>query len=165
MSDAEKQYRTLQQQHATQLQQALDEKEKQLSEGRALFDQLKQDFKYNLRLLQERDTELEQNDVALCELRAELDTQMGAVSGMGVKLSESEKCCRELQAQISNEQTTHRQQVESVRSECGQKMTDLKKVQGQQLLELESEKRALTQNLQVRGIIQFMSLFPSQRPQ
>lgn len=52
LSDAEQQYRALQQQHLSQLQTALEEKDRQLNEGRALFDQLKRDFKYNLRLLQ-----------------------------------------------------------------------------------------------------------------
>ena len=52
LSEAEQQYRTLQQQHLNQLQLALEDKDKQLTEGRALFDKLKQDFKYNLRLLQ-----------------------------------------------------------------------------------------------------------------
>ena len=44
------------------LEAALKEKEKTLHEERAKFMKLKEDFKYNLRLLSERDAELEKYD-------------------------------------------------------------------------------------------------------
>ena len=44
------------------LEAALQEKEKQLSEERGKFQKLKEDFKYNLRLLGERDQELDRYD-------------------------------------------------------------------------------------------------------
>ena len=44
------------------LESTLQEKEKQLSEERGRFQKLKEDFKYNLRLLGERDQELDRYD-------------------------------------------------------------------------------------------------------
>ena len=44
------------------LESTLQEKEKQLSEERGRFQKLKEDFKYNLKLLGERDQELDRYD-------------------------------------------------------------------------------------------------------
>ena len=41
---------------------ALKEREKSLEEYKAKFDKLKEDFKYNLKLLKERDAELSKYD-------------------------------------------------------------------------------------------------------
>ena len=46
------------------LESTLQEKEKQLSEEREKFQKLKEDFKYNLRLLGERDQELDRYDTS-----------------------------------------------------------------------------------------------------
>ena len=58
----EKEWRELQELRAQSLQTAFDEKERQLNEERARFKKLKDDFKYNLKLLAERDEELERYD-------------------------------------------------------------------------------------------------------
>ena len=54
---------------------------------------------------------MEQTDVSLSELRAELDRQMNLVSSLGVKLSESQNHCQQLDAKLNSEETQHRQQV------------------------------------------------------
>lgn len=45
------------------LEAALNGKEKDLQEEKAKFSKLKEDFKYNLKVLEERDQELERYDV------------------------------------------------------------------------------------------------------
>lgn len=45
------------------LEAALSGKEKDLQEEKAKFSKLKEDFKYNLKILEERDQELERYDV------------------------------------------------------------------------------------------------------
>lgn len=45
------------------LEAALSGKEKDLQEEKAKFSKLKEDFKYNLKVLEERDQELERYDV------------------------------------------------------------------------------------------------------
>ena len=47
---------------AQSLEVALKEREKSLEEYKAKFDKLKEDFKYNLKLLKERDAELSKYD-------------------------------------------------------------------------------------------------------
>lgn len=45
------------------MEAALSGKEKDLQEEKAKFSKLKEDFKYNLKILEERDQELERYDV------------------------------------------------------------------------------------------------------
>lgn len=45
------------------LEEALNGKEKELQEEKAKFSKLKEDFKYNLKVLEERDQELERYDI------------------------------------------------------------------------------------------------------
>lgn len=47
---------------ANSLEVALQQTQKELSEERVKFQKLKEDFKYNLRLLADRDAELEKYD-------------------------------------------------------------------------------------------------------
>ena len=54
---------------------------------------------------------MEQTDVSLSELRAELDRQMNLVSSLGVKLNESQNHCQQLDAKLNSEETQHQQQV------------------------------------------------------
>ena len=58
----EKEWRELQELRAQSLQAAFEEKDRQLNEEKARFNKLKDDFKYNLKLLTERDQELERYD-------------------------------------------------------------------------------------------------------
>jgi len=46
------------------LEASCEEKEKQLNEERGKFSKLKEDFKYNLKLLEERDAELDRYDAS-----------------------------------------------------------------------------------------------------
>lgn len=98
---------------------------------------------------QERDEELEQTDVTLSELRAELDRQMNMVSAQGVRLSEGECQRQQLSNKLSCEEAEHRQQVQTDRAECDRRLQVLRSEQNQYRLEWESEKRALEQNLKV----------------
>ena len=65
----EKEWRELQELRTQSLQGAVKDKEKQLERETAKFKKLKEDFKYNLRLLAERDQELERYDVVFSELK------------------------------------------------------------------------------------------------
>ena len=58
----EKEWRELLELRAQSLQAAYDERDKQLNEEKARFTKLKEDFKYNLKLLTQRDEELERYD-------------------------------------------------------------------------------------------------------
>ena len=58
------------------LESTLQEKEKQLSEEREKFQKLKEDFKYNLRLLGERDQELDRYDTTFAGKIIDPDTKI-----------------------------------------------------------------------------------------
>lgn len=56
--EKEQEWRALQQLRTQSLEASLTEKEKLLAEENEKFNQLKEDFKYNLKLLNDRDAEL-----------------------------------------------------------------------------------------------------------
>ena len=61
----EKEWRQIQEQRIEVLESNLRQKTLDLSEEKQKFNQLKEDFKYNLKLLEERDAELEKHEQAL----------------------------------------------------------------------------------------------------
>ena len=75
----EQEWRKLQELRAQSLEQAFREKDKQLGQVMARFKKLKEDFKYNLRLLSERDQELDRYDVTFSELRAAFQSKNAEV--------------------------------------------------------------------------------------
>ena len=155
MSEAEQQYRALQQQHLAQLESALEDKEQQLANGKSLFDQLKQDFKYNLRLLQERDEELEQNDITMAQLRQQLNHQLHSVSELGIKLHEANEKSRKTEEELASREASHRKQLSMERSDFVRRVKEKIEEHSQQKLDWQSEKRALDEKLKVCSLSHF----------
>lgn len=106
----------MQQQHSLTLQAALDKKDKELHDCKALFEQLKKDFKYNLKLLQDRDRELEQNDLTIEQLRAETTGHMSTISELGVKHKATNDKLGLLMAEKELMETNYKQQLEKERA-------------------------------------------------
>jgi len=86
------------------LQNALTEKERQLNNEKLRFRKLKEDFEYNLRLLEERDKELNRYDVLFVQAKnvnsvrdAEVSELKIKLDDLKVKLSHEEKAKEELQ--------------------------------------------------------------------
>lgn len=149
MSAAEQQYRSLQQQHESRLQAALEDRDRQLVEGKELFDRLKQDFKYNLRLLQERDEELTQSDVTLAQLREQLSQNLVSVSDLGVEVHEWREKCRGLGEETGRKEKAANKQLERERAEFDRKLSDKLAEHGRERLEWEALKRSLDERLKV----------------
>ncbi|XP_067941631.1 myosin heavy chain, cardiac muscle isoform-like [Watersipora subatra] len=149
LGEAEEQYRALQHQHLQRLQDALDEKDKQIASSTTLFEQLKEDFKYNLRLLQERDEELEQNDTTIGQLREGLDQQLHAASQLGVKLHEAEERCKKLEEDANSKEKFYQKRMEAERSESARNVKDRLEAFERQRLDWESERRSLDEKLKL----------------
>ena len=100
----ENEWREAQQLQNKSLQNALKEKERQLNNERVRFRKLKEDFEYNLKLLEERDQELQRYDALFSQVRNINSLRDGEVSDLKIqlddlklKLSHEEKAKEELQ--------------------------------------------------------------------
>ena len=100
----ENEWREAQQLQNKSLQNALKEKEGQLNNERVRFRKLKEDFEYNLKLLEERDQELQRYDALFSQVRNINSLRDGEVSDLKIqlddlklKLSHEEKAKEELQ--------------------------------------------------------------------
>lgn len=100
----ENEWREAQQLQNESLQNALKEKERQLNNERVRFRKLKEDFEYNLKLLEERDQELQRYDALFSQVRNINSLRDGEVSDLKIqlddlklKLSHEEKAKEELQ--------------------------------------------------------------------
>ena len=86
------------------LQSALKEKERQLNNEKVRFRKLKEDFEYNLKLLEERDQELQRYDALFSQVRninslrdSEISDLKIQLDDLRLKLSHEEKAKEELQ--------------------------------------------------------------------
>lgn len=100
----ENEWREAQQLQNKSLQNALKEEERQLNNERVRFRKLKEDFEYNLKLLEERDQELQRYDALFSQVRNINSSKDGEVSDLKIqlddlklKLSHEEKTKEELQ--------------------------------------------------------------------
>ena len=108
----ENEWRKAQELQIQSLQSALKEKQRQLDNEKVRFRKLKEDFEYNLKLLEERDQELQRYDALFSQVRNINNARDGEVSDLKIqldelrlKLSHEEKSKEELQKhyqQVSN---------------------------------------------------------------
>ena len=100
----ENEWREAQELRSKSLQSALKEKERQLNNEKLRFRKLKEDFEYNLKLLEERDQELQRYDALFSQVRNVNSLRDSEVSDLKIqlddlrlKLSHAEKAKEELQ--------------------------------------------------------------------
>ncbi|XP_063445953.1 coiled-coil domain-containing protein 57-like [Mytilus trossulus] len=70
------------------LEAAYVEKDKQLNEEKSKLQKLKEDFKYNLKLLEERDQELDRYDKIFVDLKTELSMKNGETSELKIQIDD-----------------------------------------------------------------------------
>ncbi|KAK2571834.1 Coiled-coil domain-containing protein 57 [Acropora cervicornis] len=104
------------------LQNALTEKERQLNNEKLRFRKLKEDFEYNLRLLEERDKELNRYDVLFVQAKnvnsvrdAEVSELKIKLDDLKVKLSHEEKAKEELQKHYQQRLREHQLELNQFR--------------------------------------------------
>ena len=74
------------------LEASCEEKEKQLNEERGKFSKLKEDFKYNLKLLEERDAELDRYDASFAGMSLDCNERRFPYNFRMHKQSVNSKC-------------------------------------------------------------------------
>ncbi|KAL3877357.1 hypothetical protein ACJMK2_035079 [Sinanodonta woodiana] len=84
----EKEWRELTELRIQSLENEIQAKDKKISEEGTKFQQLKEDFKYNLRLIAERDQELERYDLTVSEYKAQLNVKTAEVSELRIQIDD-----------------------------------------------------------------------------
>lgn len=105
----EREWKEVTNQRIQTLEAAYKDKDRQLQEEKAKFTKLKEDFKYNLKVLEERDKELETYDLTFKELKSSLNVKNGEISEMKIKLDDM-KTWSDRENQAREELQLHYQQ-------------------------------------------------------
>jgi len=118
----EHEWREAQELQIKSLQSALMEKERQLNNEKLRFRKLKEDFEYNLKLLEERDQELQRYDVLFSQVKNINSLRDGEVSDLKIQLYElrlkllhEEKAKEELQKHYQQRLREHEKELNQFR--------------------------------------------------
>ncbi|XP_013420877.1 coiled-coil domain-containing protein 57 [Lingula anatina] len=132
----EKEWRELQELRNHTLEIAYKEKENQLNQENAKFMKLKEDFKYNLKLLEERDVELERYDAIFGELKAAINAKNGEISEM--KIQQDELC-----ASLKREEQAKEQLQMHYQQRMREKQTEVDQFRSEKEAEIKAEREQL----------------------
>ncbi|KAI5103408.1 coiled-coil domain-containing protein 57 isoform X1, partial [Silurus meridionalis] len=123
LASKEREWKELQALRIQQLETALSEATSELSKQRERFLQLRDDFQYNLRVLEERDQELERYDAMAVRMQSEDSAWQTELSELRIQLAKLQDALREekkqkedLQAQYQKRGVEHQLQLERVYS-------------------------------------------------
>ncbi|XP_034165392.2 coiled-coil domain-containing protein 57 isoform X2 [Pangasianodon hypophthalmus] len=123
LASKEREWKELQALRIHQLETALSEATSELSTQRERFLRLRDDFQYNLRVLEERDRELERYDAMAVRIQTEDSARQAELSELRIQLAklqdalgEEKKQKEDLQAQYQKRGVEHRLQLERVYS-------------------------------------------------
>ncbi|MFT7804226.1 coiled-coil domain-containing protein 57 isoform X1 [Arapaima gigas] len=123
LATKEKEYKELQALRTQQLEDALRDAQAQLSAERARFLQLRDDFQFNLRVLEERDRELERYDSMAARLRVTESARQAEASELRIQVDKLQQALgvetrrrEELQREHKQRLAEHRLQLEKVHS-------------------------------------------------
>ncbi|KAL9957035.1 hypothetical protein ACROYT_G038619 [Oculina patagonica] len=118
----ENEWREAQELQNKALQSALKENERQLNNEKLRFRKLKEDFEYNLKLLEERDQELQRYDALFSQVRNINSLRDGEVSDLKIQLDDfklkllhEEKAKEELQRHYQQRLREHQQELNQFR--------------------------------------------------
>ncbi|KAM9463299.1 coiled-coil domain-containing protein 57 isoform 2-T2 [Clarias gariepinus] len=123
LASKEREWKELQALRIQQLETALSEATSELSTQRERFLRLRDDFQYNLRVLEERDQELERYDAMAVRIQAEDSARRAELSELRIQLAklqealeEEKKQKEDLQTQYHKRGVEHRVHLERVHS-------------------------------------------------
>lgn len=117
----EREWKELQALRILQLETALNEATSELSTQRERFLRLRDDFKYNLRVLEERDKELERYDALAARAQTEDSVRREEVSELRIEiaklqdaLEEQQRVKEDIEVQYQKRGVEHRVKLEKV---------------------------------------------------
>ena len=102
---------------AADIEERLRGKETELAQTRTQFQQLTADFRYNLKLLEDRDAELERLDGAVVTHRASAEKAEQALAAARAAASEKDAELRRQKARVGELEAYHAEKVERLRKQ------------------------------------------------
>ena len=102
---------------AADIEERLRGKETELAQTRTQFQQLTADFRYNLKLLEDRDAELERLDGAVVTHRASAEKAEQALAAARAAASEKDAELRRQKARVGELEAYHTEKVERLRKQ------------------------------------------------
>ncbi|RUS77718.1 hypothetical protein EGW08_014506 [Elysia chlorotica] len=119
----EKEWREILESRIESLEATVVEKDKALFDEKSKFHELKEHFKYNLKLLEDRDRELEKYDISFQEMRSSLNSKNAELSELKIRIDDlknvinrEEKTKDELQANYQRRLREKQAEVDSYKS-------------------------------------------------
>ncbi|XP_030840393.1 coiled-coil domain-containing protein 57 isoform X2 [Strongylocentrotus purpuratus] len=119
-AEKEQEWRNLQAMHAHSLEDRIREKDKILKEQQEKFHTLKEDFKFNLKLLAERDQELDRLEVTQEQLGARLQSREAGVSQLKIQIDELKTRRAQDERSLEDLQRHYQQRVREKQAEVEQ---------------------------------------------
>nr|XP_058902878.1 coiled-coil domain-containing protein 57 isoform X3 [Kogia breviceps] len=120
----EEEWRALQAQHSQMQEAALQDAQRQLEEAQGKLRRLREDFVYNLQVLEERDRELERYDAAFAQARGLEEARQAEVSELKIEVAKLKQALagetrrvEDLQQQSQQRLREHRLELERVHSD------------------------------------------------
>lgn len=117
----EEEWRALQAQHSQMQEAALQDAQRQLEEAQGKLRRLREDFVYNLQVLEERDRELERYDAAFARARGLEEARQAEVSELKIEVAKLRQALagearrvEDLQQQSQQRLQEHRLELERV---------------------------------------------------
>uniref|UniRef100_A0A0B7B4I3 Coiled-coil domain-containing protein 57 n=1 Tax=Arion vulgaris TaxID=1028688 RepID=A0A0B7B4I3_9EUPU len=132
--EKEKEWRGILESRIEALEKGCKEKDNQLMSEKTKFNELKEHFKYNLKLLEERDKELEKYDVSYSELQVALNSKNAEISELKIHLDDlknvikrEEKIEEELRANYQRRLREKQSEVDAYKSSKDGEIQDERK--------------------------------------
>ncbi|KAK6188076.1 hypothetical protein SNE40_004338 [Patella caerulea] len=143
----EREWKEFTQRRIESLEVAYKQKDKDLSEEKNKFQKLKDDFKYNFKLLQERDQELERYDAVLTNLKADINNKNSEISELKVHVDEMRTQLKQEQKGREELQIHYQQRLKEKQTEVDSFRYKKEAEFGEERKEFEDFKRNLEQKL------------------
>ncbi|XP_007462441.1 PREDICTED: coiled-coil domain-containing protein 57 [Lipotes vexillifer] len=150
----EEEWRALQAQHSQMQEAALQDAQRQLEEAQGKLRRLREDFVYNLQVLEERDRELERYDAAFAQARGLEEARQAEVSELKIEvaklrqaLASEARRVEDLQQQSQQRLQEHRLELERVHSDRNSELDQQREQYGNLKWKLERKLEELDSEL------------------
>ena len=143
---------------AADIEERLRGKETELAQTRAQFQQLTADFRYNLKLLEDRDAELERLDGAVVTHRAAAEKAEQALAAARATVNEKDAELRRQKARVGELEAYHAEKVDRLR-----KQTDEARYTRDDALQRQKDDFANLERALVRQLEEQKSLLETER--
>ncbi|XP_073654391.1 coiled-coil domain-containing protein 57 isoform X4 [Tursiops truncatus] len=160
----EEEWRALQAQHSQLREAALQDAQRQLEEAQGKLRRLREDFVYNLQVLEERDRELERYDAAFARARGLEEARQAEVSELKIEVAKLRQALagearrvEDLQQQSQQRLQEHRLELERVHSDRNSELDQQREQYGNLKWKLERRLEELDSELALQRQIKLLN--------